>query len=261
MNQVNSPAFDVIVVDNSSELDASIQTSYPRVRVLNPERNLGYAEGNNLGFAATEAEFILALNPDTVLPPNCLGQAVDLLESRPAYGSLAAKLMGMDGNRQRSMRNFPNPGNIWFEATGLARIFKNSPRPNYRANDFDYATEGPAPQAMGTFLLFRRAALEDVGASTNPFDAQFPIFFNEVDLQFRLKNEGWPCLYAPTIEVRHVGGFSTKQLKPEMIWESHRSLIRYLKKHYPEKNLVLLNLFVWLGAFVRAKGYRGHFGP
>jgi GT2 family glycosyltransferase len=116
---------------------------------------------------------------------------------------------------------------------------------------------------MGTYLLFRREALASVGDVEAPFDPSFPIFFNEVDLLYRLDKAGWPTLYTPATWVRHHGGESTKQVRKSMIWESHRSLLRYLWKHHGKGlgavGLWGLSAVVYAAAFVRARGYDAGF--
>ncbi len=134
---------------------------------------------------------------------------------------------------------------------------------SYSLARFDYEVEQLAPQPMGTFLLFRRAALEAIGPVTAPFDEKFPIFFNEVDLLYRLKKAGWDCLYTPLAQIRHHGGESTKQVRKSMIWESHRSLVRYLWKHtgtgFGVVGLPFISCVIFAAAFVRAKGYDAGF--
>jgi len=111
--------------------------------------------------------------------------------------------------------------------------------------------------------LFRRQALESVGSAMAPFDETFPIFFNEVDLLYRLKKAGWECRYSPKAQILHHGGESTKQVRKSMIWESHRSLARYLWKHGGKGlrvvGLPFVSVLIFAAAFVRAKGYDAGF--
>jgi GT2 family glycosyltransferase len=134
---------------------------------------------------------------------------------------------------------------------------------SYRMSRFDYDREQEAPQPMGTFLLFKREALASVGDSRQPFDEGFPIFFNEVDLLYRLRQKGWKCIYTPRAKILHHGGESTKQVRKSMIWESHRSLVRYFQKHYgtgiSRLGLPLLAALSYTAAFIRAKGYHAGF--
>ncbi|MFQ3677951.1 MAG: hypothetical protein SNJ74_08410, partial [Fimbriimonadaceae bacterium] len=141
--------------------------------------------------------------------------------------------------------------------------FPKSGWASYRLPAFDYSVGQPAPQPMGTFLLFKREALAAIGDPAAPFDLQFPIFFNEVDLLLRLERAGWETWYEPAARVLHHGGASTRQVRKSMIWESHRSLLRFLRKHrlvtpwaYP-----VVGLAVWVGALVRARGYHAGFRP
>ncbi|HRK20987.1 MAG TPA: glycosyltransferase family 2 protein [Fimbriimonadaceae bacterium] len=262
---------EVIVVDNAST-DGSAEAVETKneggaelIRLFPADENLGYAKGNNAAFALASGEWLLTLNPDTEVFEGTLQRAVDTLKRRQTDGALGARQIASDGSTQRSVRGFPSLLGIAGALTGLDRVLPNSPFGSYTLPTFDYESEGPAPQPMGTFLLFRREALAQIGDPKRPFDEGFPIFFNEVDLLYRLKQAGWGCAYDPQVRILHHGGESTKQVKPKMVWESHRSLIRYLKKHalrwwnWP----LLYPLFgvIWLGAWVRARKYDVGFRP
>lgn len=251
----------IIVVDNASK-DASadmVRAEFPEVHLIEPGQNLGYAAGNNLGFAVATEEFVLTLNPDTEVGPTSLRAALDILQSAPAYGSLSCKFIGPDGGTQASVRAFPTYEAILNEIKPWRAKHRS-----YRMAEFDYDLEQPCPQPMGTFLLFRRAALAKVGDANKPFDERFPIFFNEVDLLFRLQKAGFPCLYTPQVEIKHYGGLSTRQVRREMIWESHNSLYRFFEKHTslctPSQLRTLKRLLHW-GALIRARGTSEGFRP
>lgn len=255
-----------VVVDNASSDGSAdrVAERFPWAQLVRSQTNLGYAAGNNLGFSQVEASWYLTLNPDTEVGPGCLSKAVEILSEREVYGVLSCKFINMQGQIQSSIRDFPTAANMFGEMTGLAKLFPRSQFAGYRLSWFDYAQEGPAPQPMGTFLLFREDALAMVGDIAKPFDESFPIFFNEVDLLRRLKLAGWPCLYTPAISIRHHGGLSTKQVRKNMIWESHRSLIRYLDKHETSRDrrwLPCLKALLLFGAWVRARGVSEGFRP
>ncbi len=260
-------SFETIVVDNASG-DGSAQRvreGFPGVRLIEGGANLGYAAGNNLAFRSASGRFLLTLNPDTEMRAGTLANAVAALERHPRAGALGVRQIGNDGEVQRSVRGFPTLLGILGDLAGLARNFPGSVWDAYRLAAFDYSREGPAPQPMGTFLLLRREALAAVGDPASPFDEAFPIFFNEVDLLRRLADAGWPALYTPSAEIRHHGGESTRQVRPMAIWESHRSLLRYLRKHQsPMKNALTLPWLaplVWISALVRARRYHAGFRP
>lgn len=257
---------EIIVVDNASADESArmVREAFPAVRLLANQRNEGYARGNNQAFAAASGEWLLTLNPDTEVTEGALQTALETLELRPEYGCLGAQLVHPDGRVQRSVRGWPSFWGIVGEATGLANRFPASRLGSYRLPAFDYTREGPAPQPMGTFLLFRRRALEEVGDPRRPFDEAFPIFFNEVDLLYRLAKAGWPCLYTPRVKIVHHGAESTKLVRKSMIWESHRSLLRFLRKHHRSAldriGVALLAPVIHFAAFVRARGYHAGFG-
>ena len=255
--------FQVIVVDNNSS-DGSAETvrrEFPEVCLVALDKNTGYAKGNNVGFQNAEHAFVLTLNPDTEVVDDSLKRAVDVLRSYSRAGALGVKQVAVDGSTQQSVRGFPSFRGI------LGDLFKIriGSFDSYRMARFDYLEEQEAPQPMGTFLLLRRRALVQIGDAKNPFDESFPIFFNEVDLLYRLDLAGWSCIYTPKARILHHGGESTKQVRANMIWESHRSLLRFMQKQYgtglSRIALWFLAPIVYAAAFVRAKGYHAGFRP
>jgi len=247
--------FEVIIVDNaSSDHSAEVaQREFPEFKTLAEETNHGYAKGNNIGIAASTGEFVLTLNPDTRVTPDLLRNAVETLGAKgEAYGCLSVRFQGPNGETQQSVRGFPTIRGI------LGDLFKIQKWDSYRLRNFDYSKSQDAPQPMGTFLLFRRSAFPD---PMKPFDEQFPIFFNEVDLLKRLNGKCW---YEASLTIHHLGGASTKQTRKPMIWESHRSLVRYLFKHtsgLARIPLYPISVIIWLGALIRARGFSAGFRP
>lgn len=249
----------VIVVDNDPQGGAasSARSEFPDVIVVEPGTNTGYARGNNLGFAQARGDWILTLNPDTEVFEGTLDAAIACLKRWPTAGAVGARLVLPGGETQRSVRGFPTPANLLSEAVGLGRALPGTRFDAYRLRRFDYETEGPAPQPMGTFLIYRRAALVQVGDPSAPFDESFPIFFNEVDLLHRLAQVGWHAVYCPDARVLHHHGSSTKQVRPAMTWESQQSLVRYLAKHYGRSVsaplIPLVAATAWCSALARSR--------
>ena len=223
---------EVIVVDNASDDDsaAMVAADFPQVILIANFENRGYAEGNNQALRRARGEYLLLLNPDVVVHPNSLTQAMQFMQAHPDAGAMGCRLIGADGETQRSVRRFPEPAPILWEFLGLSRLFPNSKRFGaYRMTYFDYDQTALVDQPMGSFLLISRAAWEKVGL----LDTQFPIFFNEVDWCLRAKQEyGFAIYYTPDVAVTHYGGGSTRQRKARMVIESHRSLLKFYDKHY-----------------------------
>jgi hypothetical protein len=258
---------EVIVVDNASTDGSAdlVRERYPDVVLVEPGANLGYAAGNNLAFTKASGEFLLTLNPDTEFMDDSLAAGIEILKADTRAGALGAKQIGPDGEVQQSIRGFPTAIGILGDVTGLGGRFPKSRLDSYRLSAFNYEIAQEAPQPMGTFLLFKRTALETIGDPKAPYDPAFPIFFNEVDLLLRLQKGGWHALYSPDVHIKHHGGESTKQVRKSMIWESHRSLVRFLWKHRSSSlasvGLAPLAVIIYAAAFVRARGYDRGFRP
>jgi len=257
---------NIIVIDNNSSDGSAemVKKEFPIVELCAENRNHGYARGNNIGFSRTTSEFILTLNPDTELPSDNLHKAVQILSQHPECGGLSVKFIGPEGETQSSVRGFPSIAGIFGQLTGLDKIWPNSEYGSYSQRNFEYEKSQIADQPMGTYILFRRSALEKFCDPTSPFDEQFPIYFNEVDLLFRMKQAGLGCWYESSLQIFHHHGSSTKQVRKSMIWESHLSLVRYLRKHLvgPARIALPVIYLASVGAaFIRAKGYHGGFQP
>ncbi|HZO89921.1 MAG TPA: glycosyltransferase family 2 protein [Chthonomonadaceae bacterium] len=252
--------FEVIVVDNASSDGSAeaVAARFPQVCLIANSGNEGYARGNNQAMERARGTYILLLNPDVLLPPGGLERAVAFMEQHPEAGALGVRQVHPDGRWQRSVRGFPSPLAVLWELACLSRLFPGSRVFGaYRMTWFDYAHTAEVDQPMGTFLLLRRAVMEQVGL----LDEDFPIFFNEVDWCLRCKRAGWKIYFTPDVEIVHYGGASTAQVGAAMAWESRRSLLRFYAKHYrapwfwPLRWLIAAASwpYAWLQAHRRAK--------
>jgi len=231
--------FEVIVVDNASRDGSAemVRTEFPQVLLIANSENRGYARGNNQAIERAQGEFILLLNPDTEMRPGTLRNAICFLREHPEVGAIGAKQVFPDGRVQPSVRGFPTPRNLLFEVLGLARLFPRSRLFGaYRMRWFRYDRPMPVDQPMGTFLLVRRAVIEQVGL----MDEAFPLFFNDVDWCYRIWQAGWSIWFVPQVEILHHGGASTKQVRRGAICESHRALEQFYRKHYRSRLPLLL---------------------
>lgn len=225
-----SCAFEVIVVDNGST-DASAQMVHrlhPQVRLMANDRNLGYAKATNQGLASARGSFLLLLNPDTEMTPEALNVLLRFLLETPQAAAVAPRLRGPDGRVQLSCRTFPSPWALLSDAVFSHAFCGNRRFDFYRMGWFSYDRTLEVDQPMASCLLFRRSALEQTGG----MDERFPIFFNDVDLCLRLKRAGWRLYLHPEAEILHHLGASTRQVRLRMIVESHKSLLRFYRKHY-----------------------------
>ncbi|RYG67772.1 glycosyltransferase [bacterium] len=206
-----------------------VTREFPNTILLAQSENLGFAGGNNLAFAKAKGNLIWLLNPDTEVLKGALPNLMQSLKGKPRAGGVASALIdARTGKVQQSCRTFPTPAALWTQALGLARAFSRSKKYGfYKMGWWNYRDEREVEQPMASSFLLRRVA---IGTSGGLFDEEFPIFFNDVDLCWRLKLAGWEIWFTPHSRVKHWGGGATSQVRPAMIKESHASLRRFYEK-------------------------------
>ena len=242
---------ELVVVDNGSA-DGSwrqLHARFPAVEVLVPGRNLGYGAAANRGVAATSAPLILVCNPDLEIRPGVLADLAEVLSADPACGLVGPLIRDSDGERYPSARQFP--GLVDAAGHALLGLFAPDNRftRSYQQAALDTADHGPevVDWVSGACFLVRRSAFEDVGG----FDEAYFMYLEDVDLCWRLGRGGWRTVYLPSAEVTHRQGVSTDRHPYRMIFEHHRSLLRFAASSSEGWRRALLPL-VALGIGVRA---------
>jgi len=238
LNSVFSQKLDnieVIIIDNASQDDTvELLTNRPeQVTFIYNGRNLGFARAVNQGLSAATGEYFIILNPDTIIQPDAVKRMLLLMDYDLRIGALGPQLLNTDGTVQPSCREFPRPVHLFYEFTGLSKIFpRHRQFGSWRMGYFDHQSSREVDQPMGACLMLRRTAIEQIG----PMDAaNFPMFFNEVDWCYRLKQKGWKVVFSPEAQVIHLQGVSIKKARLAMTVSSHRSLAAFFGKHYPGK--------------------------
>jgi len=239
-------AYEVIVVDNCSP-DGSVQMvqqEFPRATLIASRINGGYAYANNLGLQQARGDFLLLLNPDTVLPPAALRDMLQFMMEHPQAGVAGPKLVLADGSLDLACRrSFPTLDVAFFRLVGLSKRYPQSPRFN-RYNmcylDPDQLTE--VDSVVGAFMLIRRQALEEAGL----LDERFFAYGEDIDLCYRIKvDHGWKVYYNPAVAVTHYKSQATRKRALKMNVEFYRAMWLFHQKHYARRTFFLLN---WLTA-------------
>jgi N-acetylglucosaminyl-diphospho-decaprenol L-rhamnosyltransferase len=245
-----SPA-ELVVVDNGST-DGSIEAlraRFPDVAVLVTGQNLGYGAAANRGAAATTAATVLVCNPDLEVRPGALATLFEALESHHRLAVVGPLIRNPDGGRYPSARRFPS----MVDAAGHALLGIFAPDNRFtRSYQQPHLGSGEAELQVvdwvsGACFLIGREAFESVGG----FDETYFMYAEDVDLCWRLGRNGWHVAYVPGAEVTHVQGVSTDRHPYRMIFEHHRSLLRFASHSSQGWRKALLPL-VAVGIAVRA---------
>lgn len=222
---------ETTVVDNASA-DGSremVEAEFPEVELIANDCNRGYAAANNQALRVATGKYALLLNPDTVMMADTLDVLIECAENHPEAGAIGCKLLNPDGSHQLSCRSFPTPAALLFDALKMSRILPRNPiASQYRMSYWNYDTFREVDQPAGSALLLKREALDQVGL----MDERFDIFFNDVDLCYRLKQAGWKIYFCPQARLIHHLGASTSQVKKKMILKSGEAMARFYRKHY-----------------------------
>lgn len=235
------PFEQVLVVDNRSS-DGSVEMvkqGFPWVKLIVSKMNGGYGAAANLAVAQCSSEYILLLNPDTVLKPGALWALSEHLDRSPQAAVVGPQLVNMDGTRQISCFEFPTPLETLKKETSLARlIWHPSKFSSSEIVDGSMQMAQSVPWVLGAALAIRRVAFDAVGG----FDPSFFMYFEEVDLCYRLRQAGWQTHYEPGAVIMHIGGASTKRQRADMVRQLYKSLCHFYHQHYSSSQKIQLRL-------------------
>ncbi|MBM3502040.1 MAG: glycosyltransferase family 2 protein [Armatimonadetes bacterium] len=224
------PGTEVLLVDNASTDDTVdvVETRFPRVRVIPNARNRGFAAATNQALAEASGEYLLLLNPDTVVPAGALRELVAFAEAHPEAGIVAPKLLNPDGSLQPSCRRFPTPTAALFRHTLLGRLFpRNRWSSEYVMADWGHEEPREVDWVSGACLMVRRDLYEEIG----PLDEEFFWGSEDVDYCYRTHRAGRKVLYTPAPAIMHRIGASTNKAQVRTILNFHRSMLRLYRKH------------------------------
>lgn len=249
-------ALQVWVVDNASSdgSAAMVRGEFPWVRLVESPVNGGYAYANNIAMRdiAKETEtpnYIVLLNPDTVLPPRAMADMVDFMEAHPLAGAAGPKLVRQDGSLDLACRrSFPSPKVSLYRMVGLARLFPKSrrfARYNLTYLDPDQVTE--VDSVVGAFMMVRWATFEEVGL----LDEAFFLYGEDLDWAYRMKQRGWKIFYNPAVTVLHYKGASSRQARRRATREFYRAMLIFFRKHYAKNAFFLLRWLIVAGIYLR----------
>jgi GT2 family glycosyltransferase len=250
---------EIVVVDNASSDQTAAEVERRRVRLIRNQRNLGFAAAVNQGFRTLTANYMVLLNPDAELQSgleDLQGQC-----SLPGVGAAGGRTIDPNGKAQAGWmaRRLPTPAALCFEVLGINRLFPRNPvNWLFRCYDVTWTEMKPVEieQPAGAFMMIRRDAWERLGGFDEGF---YPLWFEDVDFCYRLKEAGLRLFHVPTAVVVHAGAHSIRKLSlglREIYW--YGSLLRYASKHFAPFARRMVCSSVVAGSVIRAVGMLFH---
>jgi N-acetylglucosaminyl-diphospho-decaprenol L-rhamnosyltransferase len=241
---------DIVVVDNVPGGDPALTAAVKgtAARTIARSDNPGYGGGVNSGVAAlgSDIDFFLVVNPDVVLDPHALDELVRVIQSDPTIGATGPLLRDLAGVGYPSARAVPSL-RVGIGHALLGDLVPSNPWTRKYHAAADYANQREAGWLSGACVVIRRAAFEAVGG----FDDDFFMYFEDVDLGYRLGRGGWRNVFVPTATAQHEGGHSTRDHSAHMIVAHHDSARLWVRKRYAGANWWLVRTAVTMGLRLR----------
>lgn len=239
--------FEVILIDNHST-DGSVEAikeEFPQVTIIENQENVGFAKANNQGIRRAAGRYILLLNSDTIIQPDTLEIMLRFMDQHPNIGASGCKVVLPDGSLDKACRRgFPTPSASFYYAFGLAKLFPHVPKFNqYQLSYLDPDDDYPVDCLVGAFMLVRREVIDHVGM----LDEDFFMYGEDVDWCYRIKKAGWEIYYYPKTSIIHYKGAGKKRKSRKVVYEFHRAMILFHRKHYQKSYSWLVNGLVYAG--------------
>ena len=241
---------DVLVIDNAS-VDGSHTraiAAHPWARLIENRENIYLSPAWNQGIRATDAPYVLLLNPDTEWWVGTLADYVAVARAHPRAGIVGPMIRNLDGTVYPSGRPLPSV----VDAVGHGFVGPIMPdnrfTRRYHMEGWDRTTEREVDWVSGACMLLPRKVFEDVGM----LDESFPLFAEELDMATRLRDAGWSVLYTPDVEVLHALGISRGRSRRMSVMHS-TSVYRYYRKHRAAGWRKLTLPFAWTALRARAE--------
>ena len=251
-NAVNKIDAEIFVVDNNS-VDGSnemVRELFPEVKLIANKENVGFSTANNQAINQSSGEFVLLLNPDTIVPENCFEKVLAFADSKPDLGGCGVHMVDGQGKfLPESKRGLPTPEVALYKMIGLNKVFPKSKKfgkyhlgylPENENNEIDVLS--------GAFMLMRKTALDKVGL----LDETFFMYGEDIDLSYRITQGGFKNYYFADTSIIHYKGESTKKQSTNYVKVFYKAMIIFAEKHYTGNNKKLFKFFINTAIYARA---------
>lgn len=245
---------EVFVVDNNS-VDGSLrmlEKKFPEVRIIDNKLNVGFSKANNQAIRQSKGEYVLLLNPDTVVEDDTFDKVVAFMDEHKDAGGLGVKMVDGTGKfLPESKRGLPTPQTAFYKIFGLSAVFPKSRRfSRYHLGYLDKDQTHEVDVLAGAFMLMRRSVLDKVGL----LDEAFFMYGEDIDLSYRITLAGYKNYYFPETRIIHYKGESTKKSSVNYVFVFYNAMIIFAQKHFSQKRAstftFLINIAIYFRAFL-----------
>lgn len=247
---------ETIVIDNQST-DGSLdylKPKFPCVRFVLNETNAGFGKACNAGLAMARGQYILFLNPDTLVAEDSFDKCIRFFESHPQCGGLGVRMIDGAGHfLKESKRSFPSPLTSLFKLSGLSSLFPHSRLfSRYHLGHLDPRQNHEVDVLAGAYMMIRKEVLDTIGG----FDETFFMYGEDVDLSYRIQKGGYKNYYVADTTIIHFKGESTKRGSLNYVRMFYTAMSVFVRKHYGGTKAGLftasIQLAIWLRAAITA---------
>lgn len=243
---------EIWVVDNAS-VDGSVEmvkSKFPEVKVVANTDNVGFSKANNQAIRATKAEYVLLLNPDTLVEDDTFWKTVDYMDAHSKCGGLGVRMLDGSGHfLPESKRGLPTPWVAFYKIFGLSALFPKSKR--FGRYHLKYLPENEINEVdvlSGAFMLLRKSSLDKVGL----LDEDFFMYGEDIDLSYRIQKGGYTNVYFPDTTIIHYKGESTRKRSANYVFVFYKAMVIFARKHFSQGSAGMFSLLIHLAIYLRA---------
>ena len=230
---------EIIVVDNNSvdESTEMVKEKFPNISLIHNQENLGFSKANNQAILKAKGEFVLLLNPDTLVEEDAFEKAICFMSEKKEVGVVGVQMIDGKGKfLDESKRGIPDFQTSFLKFLGLNKFFPNSQTLNsYYLGNLDKDKRHEVDVLAGAFMLIRKSVLNVVGR----LDEQFFMYWEDTDLCMRIADKGYKIYYLGDIKIIHYKGESNKRHTLNFTIGFNKSMLSFVKKHFSKHPLFL----------------------
>ena len=245
-------AGEIFVVDNNS-VDGSvtiIKDKFPQVNLIVNKVNTGFSVANNQAIRLAKGEYVLLLNPDTVVQEDTFTKVITFMDTHADAGGLGVKMLDGQGNfAPESKRGLPTPFVAFYKMVGLSRFFPKSAKfGKYHLSYLQQDQINEVDVLSGAFMLMRKSVLDKIGL----LDETFFMYGEDIDLSYRIQKSGYKNYYFPETQIIHYKGESTKRSSLNYVIIFYKAMAIFSRKHFSGSNAFWFNALIHFAIFLKA---------